>query len=174
MGAAGPAESSAVHASSPLTAPGAGAPTGADASPASATAGERLGFLLRRAQQAHLALWNELVSTEVTSVQFGALGLIDTEPESSQAQLGRELDLDRSTIADVVARLERRGLVERSRADGDRRRNALRITAAGRTCLAELAPRVEQMDATLTRQLTASERDALRRALHALLGDATN
>ena len=105
-------------------------------------------------------------------MQFGALGLIDAQPGSSQAQLGRELDLDRSTIADVVARLERRGLVERSRDDGDRRRNVLRLTAAGEACLAELAPLVEQMDATLTRQLSEPERAGLRHALQALLGDA--
>ncbi|MBG6238453.1 DNA-binding MarR family transcriptional regulator [Mycetocola sp. CAN_C7] len=135
-----------------------------------AAADERLGFLLRRAQQAHLALWNEVVSAEVTSVQFGALDLIAAEPGSSQAQLGRELDLDRSTIADVVARLERRGLVERARADSDRRRNALSITESGRACLATLAPRVEQMDATLTHRLSAPERTELRHALRSLLG----
>ena len=133
-------------------------------------AGERLGFLLRRAQQAHLALWNELVSTEVTSVQFGALGLIDAKPGLSQAELGRALDLDRSTIADVVARLERRGLVKRLRTESDRRRYRLQLTPDGSACLVELAPQVELMDATLTRQLSTPERDALQRALLALLG----
>ncbi|MCP2032496.1 DNA-binding MarR family transcriptional regulator [Okibacterium sp. HSC-33S16] len=140
---------------------------------ARAEAGERLGFLLRRAQQAHLALWNEIVSTDVTSVQFGALSLIDAESGLSQAELGRELDLDRSTIADVVARLERRGLVERSRAEDDRRRYRLRLTPGGQACLLELAPLVERMDAALTTQLSTAEREALQRALQSLLGGRT-
>lgn len=131
---------------------------------------ERLGFLLRRAQQAHVALWQRIVSTEVTSVQFGAMTILDAEPGLSQVELGRRLDLDRSTIADLVQRLERRALVRRSPHSSDGRRKALEVTAVGATIVRDLAPRVEQMDDLLTEALAVGERAALREALLAVVG----
>ena len=74
---------------------------------------QHIGYLLRRAQQAHVAVWQSEVSKEVTSVQFGVLSVLARTPGASQTELCAQLDLDRSTIADIVARLERRGLIER-------------------------------------------------------------
>jgi DNA-binding MarR family transcriptional regulator len=64
------------------------------------------GHLIRRAQQRHAALWQEHVSAEVSSVQYAALAVLERMPGASQSELGAELDLDRSTIADIVSRLE--------------------------------------------------------------------
>lgn len=61
------------------------------------------GHLLRRAQQLHVAIWLRDVSAETTSVQFAALTVLDQRPRASQRDLGHVLDLDRSTIADLVA-----------------------------------------------------------------------
>ncbi|WP_309069155.1 MarR family transcriptional regulator, partial [Microbacterium sp.] len=105
-----------------------------------------LGHLLRRAQQMHLAAWQRDVSRDVTSVQYAVLTVLERLPGSSQATLGAELDLDRSTIADLVARMTRRGLIERASDASDRRRNVLKLTAAGRATVAELRPRVEGLE----------------------------
>ncbi|MGH2890522.1 MAG: MarR family transcriptional regulator, partial [Solirubrobacteraceae bacterium] len=70
------------------------------------------GHLLRRAQQLHVAVWLRDVCADTTSVQYAALTVLDQHPRSSQRELGRVLDLDRSTIADLVARMVRRGLIE--------------------------------------------------------------
>ena len=130
------------------------------------------GHLLRRAQQLHVAVWQRDVSAETTSVQFAALSVIELRPRASQQELGRVLDLDRSTIADLVGRLVRRGLVERERDEDDRRRNALALTAAGREELSRLRPRVEAIEPTLTAGLGPSERETLRRLLHRVLEHA--
>lgn len=127
------------------------------------------GHLLRRAQQLHLAVWLRDVCSETTSVQFAALTVLDQQPGASQRELGRVLDLDRSTIADLVARMVRRGLIERERDPGDRRRNVLQLTSAGRDELARLRPRVEAIEPILTAGLSPSERAELRRLLHRLL-----
>jgi DNA-binding MarR family transcriptional regulator len=132
------------------------------------------GHLLRRAQQLHVAVWLRDVCTETTSVQFAALTVLDQRPGDSQRDLGRALDLDRSTIADLVARMVRRGLIERERDEDDRRRNLLQLTAAGRDELARLRPRVEAIEPTLTAGLSPSERDQLRRLLHRALEHATD
>jgi MarR family transcriptional regulator, temperature-dependent positive regulator of motility len=130
------------------------------------------GHLLRRAQQLHVAVWLRDVCSETTSVQFAALTVLDQRPGASQSDLGRALDLDRSTIADLVARMVRRGLIERERDEHDRRRNVLQLTATGRDELARLRPRVEAIEATLTAGLSPGERDQLRGLLHRALEHA--
>ena len=130
------------------------------------------GHLLRRAQQLHLAVWLRDVSSETTSVQFAVLTVLEQRVRASQRGLGRALDLDRSTIADLVARMVRRGLIERERDTDDRRRNVLQLTPAGREELTHLRPRVEAIEPTLTGGLTPTERDELRRLLYQILEHA--
>jgi DNA-binding MarR family transcriptional regulator len=130
------------------------------------------GHLLRRAQQLHVAVWLRDVCSDTTSVQFAALTVLDQRPGASQRDLGRALDLDRSTIADLVARMVRRGLNERERDEDDRRRNVLQLTAPGRAELARLRPCVEAIEPILTGGLSPSERDQLRRLLYRTLEHA--
>ena len=128
------------------------------------------GFLVRRAQQAHVAAWQRQVSSEISSVQFGVLSTLAARPGASQRDLQDALDLDRSTIADLVSRLERHGLVERVRAAEDRRRNVLHLSADGRSAHESLRPRVDLVEDTLTGHLTADERDRLQELLRRVLG----
>jgi MarR family transcriptional regulator, temperature-dependent positive regulator of motility len=131
------------------------------------------GHLLRRAQQLHVAVWLREVCSETTSVQFAALTVLDQRPGASQRDLGRALDLDRSTIADLVTRMVRRGLIERERDEDDRRRNVLQLTATGRDELARLRPRVDAIEPSLTAGLNPTEREELRRLLSRLLDHTT-
>src|SRR5262249_9688087 len=101
------------------------------------------GYLIRRAQQRHVAAWARLVSTETSSVRSAALTVRGGMGEASQQQLCAAAALDRSTIADLVSRMERRGLLSRRRAADDRRRNVTVLTAAGRAELDRLRPGVE-------------------------------
>jgi DNA-binding MarR family transcriptional regulator len=127
------------------------------------------GSLVRRAQQRHVAVWLSEVSAEITSVQYAALEILHRTPGVNQRQLGDELDVDRSTIADLVARMVRNGLVERSDDPVDKRSYVLFLTAAGKKQLAALRPRVEEVERILTTRLTARESAELRRLLSALL-----
>ena len=127
------------------------------------------GSLIRRAQQRHVAIWMREVSTDVTSVQYAVLLVLEQRPGVSQRELGDELDLDRSTIAELAARMVRNGLVERISDPQDKRRNTLFLTATGRALLAELKPRVGNVERVLTQQLSAAERDTLRQLIERLL-----
>ncbi|MBL3961000.1 MarR family transcriptional regulator [Burkholderia sp. KCJ3K979] len=131
------------------------------------------GSLVRRAQQRHVALWLEEVSTEITSVQYAALEVLQQTSGVNQRQLGDELDVDRSTIADLVARMVRNGLIERSDDPADKRSYVLFLTAEGKKQLAALRPRVETVERILTARLSARERIELRRLLSALLPEPT-
>ena len=127
------------------------------------------GSLVRRAQQRHVAVWLSEVSAEVTSVQYAALEILQKTPGVNQRQLGDELDVDRSTIAALVARMVRNGLTERSDDPVDKRSYVLFLTADGKKQLASLRPRVEEVERILTARLTQRECLELRRLLLALL-----
>jgi len=127
------------------------------------------GSLVRRAQQRHLAVWQSEVSTEITSVQYAALEILHRAPGVNQRQLGDELDVDRSTIADLVARMVRNELIERSDDAVDKRSYVLFLTSTGKKQLATLRPRVEEVERILTAKLTPVETRELRRLLLALL-----
>lgn len=129
------------------------------------------GSLVRRAQQRHVAIWLSEVSTEITSVQFAALAVLQQTSGINQRQLGDELDLDRSTIADLVARMVRNGLIERSDDPDDKRSNVLSLTAAGKKQFATLRRRVDGLERILTAALTSQESAELRRLLSVMLSE---
>lgn len=127
------------------------------------------GSLIRRAQQHHAAEWARLVSTTITSVQFAALAFLADTPGASQRELGDALEIDRSTVADLAARLERNGLVVREQDQADRRRNVLQLTPAGLGEIKRLRPFVDLLEQEMTSSLSKVEIAELRRLLLGLL-----
>jgi DNA-binding MarR family transcriptional regulator len=127
------------------------------------------GHLIRRAQQVHVATWMRLVSAEISTVQYSVLVVLDRRGELSQRELGDEVDLDRSTIADLVARMERHGLVLRHQDPRDGRRKTVCLTDRGRAERWRLQPLVARVEEELTGSLPGGTRDALREALRLLL-----
>lgn len=128
-----------------------------------------VGYLIRRAQHLHVATWARVVSTEITSVQYTVLVLLDQRGEASQRELCDAADLDRSTIAGLVRRMEERGLVERRRAADDARRNTVTLTAHGKAERERLMPLVVQVQQELTAGMSADERSELERGLTRML-----
>ncbi|MFT4228752.1 MAG: MarR family transcriptional regulator [Microbacterium sp.] len=130
------------------------------------------GYLIRRAQQVHVAAWARLVSTETSSVQYAIIATLDRLGPRSQRQLCDEIDLDRSTIADLVTRMERRGLVRRDRDPADARRKTVTLTPLGHREHERLRPLADEVEHALTDRLTTADRDVLRRTLRLLLESA--
>ncbi|WP_329458000.1 MarR family winged helix-turn-helix transcriptional regulator [Streptomyces sp. NBC_01497] len=130
------------------------------------------GHLARRLQQAHTLLWSTLVSQETTSPQFAVLNTLVEKPDIDQRTLGEEVRLDRSTVADVVARLARRGLLERVRDPLDGRRNVLRATAEGARAHRRLAARTEAMNMVFLAPLEEDERATLLRLIARVADEA--
>ncbi|WP_017934511.1 MarR family winged helix-turn-helix transcriptional regulator [Nocardioides sp. Iso805N] len=130
------------------------------------------GYLIRRAQQLHVAAWMRTVSTEISTVQYSALVVLDQRGTMSQRELCDAIDLDRSTIADMVARMERRGLVVRTTDPDDGRRKAVELSEHGRAERRRLRPLVEQVEGILTDALSVHTRNALRDGLRRMLADS--
>jgi MarR family transcriptional regulator, lower aerobic nicotinate degradation pathway regulator len=100
---------------------------------------------------------------------FTALLALAEAPGLSQAGLGRRLGLDVSDVHAVVGVLEERGYVGRTRDRGDRRRNVLHLTAAGKRELARLERRVLAAQDKLLAPLSDSARRQLVAALEILV-----
>jgi DNA-binding MarR family transcriptional regulator len=124
-----------------------------------------VGHLIRRAMQAHTAVWPEEVGTELTSLQFSVLNEVRAQPGIDQRTLGERIALDKSTTADLVARLVRRGLLERTRDEFDARRNVLRLTDAGMQAHTATLPSAQRTQRRLLARLSAEERATFKRLL---------
>lgn len=123
---------------------------------------EAPGHLIRRAQQLHAAVFAEVVSeSNLTTPQFAVLTALRNQPNIDQVRLSQRLAIDRSTIADVVNRLEERGLIRRKRDTKDARRNLLVLTPSGRALHDRTAPEVVEVGQLLLAPLTERERKTL-------------
>jgi DNA-binding MarR family transcriptional regulator len=92
---------------------------------------DQVGYLLRRAQQRHTAIFARHMAGDLTPTQFAALVKVCEAGEISQNELGRQTAMDAATIKGVIDRLAERGLVAVAPDSGDRRRLVLRPTESG-------------------------------------------
>nr|WP_283949868.1 MarR family transcriptional regulator [Limobrevibacterium gyesilva] len=93
---------------------------------------QQVGFLLRRAQQRHTAIFQDgMAAFELTPTQFTALIKIVGRGRVTQNHLGRLAAMDPATIQGVVRRLIARGLVRRGPDPLDRRTAVLAPTPEG-------------------------------------------
>ncbi len=100
---------------------------------------QRPGFLIRRLNQIHVALFFESCKDfAITPVQYGLLTTLSEHPGIDQTSLCAEVGVDRTTMADVLRRLEERGLVKRKPSPHDGRLKIASITARGRKTMDEM------------------------------------
>ena len=131
-----------------------------------------LGYNVRRANVKFFQNFSEIVSGhDVTPGQFGVLAIIDANPGLNQSELGQAMGVDRSTVVDVIDRLEGRGLVVRDPSPKDRRSYALRLSDKGENLLSDLIPMVEKYDRQAAHRLTDDEVVTLVDLLRRMVGD---
>ena len=131
--------------------------------------------LLHRALQLALDIYaDELGEGGVTQRQYAVLAAVEAFEGLTQTDLVKITGIDRSTLADMAARMIAKGLLERQRSLSDARANAVSLTQAGRLALAEAKPKMAAADARLLRLLSGAKREALTGALRDLVraGDA--
>ena len=126
-------------------------------------------FQLRRALQFHGALWQREVSTEVSSVAYGLLLALRDAPGIGQRELGQLAQLDKSTLAELLKRLEQLGLISTCRDEADRRRKCVTLEDAGVSLLRELMPRALRVNELLAEGLEPEEAAQLDSLLDKLL-----
>lgn len=132
-----------------------------------------VGHLLHRAAQRALDFYAEEGGPGgVTQRQHAVLMAVAAKEGAAQADLVAATGVDRSTLADMIARMLDKGLLARERSAADARANAVHLTDAGRAALAEIGPRADAADARLLALLPKGKRAAFLEALAALSSDA--
>jgi len=130
----------------------------------------RPGFLLRRLNQIHYALfYEECRQSRLTPVQYGVLTALAFRGELDQVSLAAELGLDRTTTAQVLSRLEARKLVARRSNPDDRRAKLARISARGRKLMSDSFAAMQRSQDRLCAPLTQKERDVFMATLVRLI-----
>ena len=120
----------------------------------------QVGHLLRRANQRHLAIFQELIGDpQVTATQFAAMVKLRDETELSQNHLGRLTAMDPATIQGVIRRLIDRNLIVSRSDPDDKRRTLLRLTAEGEALIDGLVANGERISATTLAPLNDQERE---------------
>lgn len=128
-------------------------------SPALAALRERPGFLIRRLHQIHVALFAEECAGEnITPVQFSILSALEESGSCEQTTLGQAVGLDRTNTADVLVRLQKRGLIRRRVATKDRRRKVVSLTAVGQATLERIKAAAARAHDRTVQALPAEER----------------
>jgi DNA-binding MarR family transcriptional regulator len=90
------------------------------------------GHLIRRAQQIAVAIFmDECADYDLTPVQYAALVAIRENPGIDATRLSALIAFDRSTLGNVLERLETRQLISRYGAREDKRIKLLELTPVG-------------------------------------------
>ena len=120
----------------------------------------RPGFLIRRMHQIHGSLFAEETSAfNITPVQYSLLTTLDSLGEIDQNTLAMEVGLERSSVAEVIPRLESRGLIARNQASHDKRVKLVQAHASGQATHCEDGARRAARSRTDGRTPSAQERD---------------
>jgi DNA-binding MarR family transcriptional regulator len=136
---------------------------------------DRVGYLLgRAAAQAQALTADSLNAIGITGKDYGILTLLDERPLLGQTDLGRALDIDRTTVVALLASLENRGLIVRIRQPEDRRRYAVTLTSRGQVARKRAFQALALCEARLLEPLTPRQQSALQRHLMAIVGGVQN
>jgi len=132
-----------------------------------------VGHLLHRAAQRALDFYAEETGAgALTQRQHAVLAAVAGREGAAQADLVAATGVDRSTLADMVARMLDKGLLARERSSLDARANAVRLTDAGREALAATSPKADAADARVLALLPKARRKAFLDDLAALASGA--
>jgi DNA-binding MarR family transcriptional regulator len=130
----------------------------------------RPGFLIRRLHQIHQAMFaEECGAFGITPVQFSIMSVAAAQPGLEQARLGYEVGVDRTTLANVVARLESRNLLARTTGATDRRLKHVSLTPEGLALLGRIEAPARRAHVRTVEALPEAERQGFLRALARLV-----
>lgn len=124
------------------------------------------GHLVRRVHQISTALFaEECAAFGLTPVQYAALMALRATPGADATRLAALIVFDRSTIGDVLDRLQSKGLVRRDPSPTDRRVKVLALTPDGGAMLDRVAQAVERVQHRLLEPLAPPDRAVMIRLL---------
>jgi len=131
--------------------------------PFSSAGQEAILAMLRTSDHLRRHLSSIIEPKGITRQQYNVLRILRGAGDEGLPTLGVAVRMIEHApgITGLVDRLERKGLVERRRSEGDRRIVTCHVTVAGLELLADLDAAIEAFDRSALLALTESEREAL-------------
>ncbi len=128
------------------------------------------GYSLRRASAAAMAkLASRFSALDLRPTEATVLMVIDANPNITQSDIGRMLDIASANMAPLVSRLADRELVERQPVDG--RSHGLALTSIGRSVTTKVKKAVAAHEEELLAKIPAAQRKTFLAALRTLWSD---
>ena len=116
--------------------------------------------LLHRAGQCASDIFTaEMGDAGLTPRQFAVLVTVAQNEGVSQTDLVERTGIDRSTLADIVRRMLRKGLLQRRRTKNDARAYAVKLTEEGWRVLRSAEPMVRRVDDRILAMLPGKQRE---------------
>jgi DNA-binding MarR family transcriptional regulator len=120
------------------------------------------GFLLSKlGLYAKATFGQAMIDSGLRPPHYAVLVFLRTNANQPQTALAQMLRIDRSDVVSLIDALESRGLVQRGRDAGDRRRYALALTPEGEALVERLAEVAAETEARLFAPLDPDEKDRL-------------
>jgi DNA-binding MarR family transcriptional regulator len=107
----------------------------------------------------------------VTAQQRMLIRIVGKFPGIAAGQLAAVLRIHPGTLSTAIARLEKRGLLLRERDEHDQRRVVLALTAKGRSFDVPAPRTIESAAARVLKRVSARDRAATLRCLHAIIDE---
>jgi DNA-binding MarR family transcriptional regulator len=134
-------------------------------------ASARLGYLLKHAYLRYAERSREaLAPHQVDGRDLAVLTRLAGPEPLSQQEAARQLGIDRTTMVALVDGLERKRLVGRRPDPGDRRKNIVELTAAGRTTLIDATEAADRAEQQFLGALGPAAASSFKDVLRTLLG----
>ena len=116
--------------------------------------------LMHRVLQLALDIYSDEAGADgPTQRQFAVMEAVSAKSGLTQTDLVRATGIDRSTLADLVARMTTKGLLEREKSTIDARAKAVKLSEAGTALLDAARPRVEAADRRILALLPKGKRE---------------
>ncbi|MDY0970871.1 MarR family transcriptional regulator [Siccibacter turicensis] len=124
--------------------------------------------LMRQLIQEHTARWQKSLP-DLTKQQYAVLTAVREKPGIEQMELMDAAVSTKATLAELLARMEKKGLIARQQGDADRRRRFIFLTDAGQAALVQAKPVADKVDAAFLDALSAPRQQALVELLQDML-----
>jgi DNA-binding MarR family transcriptional regulator len=115
----------------------------------------------RVSARAHRLIGETMAAADGHAYHFAILAALDEFGPDSQVRIGQRCGIDQSDMHAMLNELTEQGHVARTSDPGDRRRNLITLTAAGRRRLEELDTTLTGVQHDILDALSATERDTL-------------
>lgn len=124
--------------------------------------------LMRKVFQQHTARWQQCIP-DLTKPQYAVLRSIAENPGIEQIQLTDVAISSKATLAEMLSRLESRGLLIRETDPADKRRRFITLTGEGKAVLTQSRPLGQQVDTEFLARLSPDDQQHLVRLLKAMM-----